>query len=406
MPWKETVTVEERMKFVAQCLEACDGGNDGGVGESFAQLCRSFGVSRRVGYKWLARYRELGVDGLKDRSRAPHAHPNEVPASVLARVVELRARHARWGPRKLRTLLQRDGEDAECIPAASTIGEILRREGLSVPRKRPRRRGPPQSRPLAGCDASNRVWCADFKGWFRTADGVRCDPLTVTDGYSRFLLRCQAMSETTAGAVRRVFEAAFREYGLPEVIRTDNGSPFAGVGVAGLSRLSIWWVRLGVTPQRIEPGKPQQNGRHERMHLTLKQETASPPSTNRRRQQACFDAFRREFNEDRPHEALGMDTPARYYVPSVRKFPERVAELAYPAGHELRKVVDGGQFRWRGVKVMLGKALEGEVVGLEALDDRYWRVWFGPIELGTFDEHRERMLDDAACRRRGLCGGG
>jgi transposase InsO family protein len=337
---------------------------------------------------------------LKDRSRAPRVHPNELPAAVRARVVELRAQHARWGPRKLQTLLQR--EDNVRVPAVSTIGEILRQEGLSVPRKRVRRRGPPQSCPLAGCDASNRVWCADFKGWFRTADGVRCDPLTITDGYSRFLLRCQAMSATTAEAVRRVFEAAFREYGVPEAIRTDNGPPFAGVGVAGLSRLSVWWVRLGVALQRIEPGKPQQNGRHERMHLTLKQETASPPAASRRRQQACFDAFRREFNEQRPHEALGMNAPARFYEPSVRQFPERLGELEYPLGYRLRKVAERGQFRWNSAKVMVGRALEGEVVGLEALDGRYWRVWFGPVALGTFDEHRAQMLGDAECRRRGL----
>ena len=403
MPWKETVIVEQRMRFITRCLESRE---RGGGGEGFAQLCRLFGVSRRVGYKWLHRYEEFGVEGLKDRSRAPHDHPNAVSAAMREQILQLRVGHARWGPRKLQAVLQRrrawgDDDDDEPVPAASTIGELLRREGLSVPRKRVRRASP-QSQPLCDCTGSNRVWCADFKGWFRTGDGVRCDPLTISDGYSRYLLRCQAMGAMCEDGVRGVFEATFREYGLPEAIRTDNGSPFASVGVGGLSRLSVWWVRLGIALQRIEPGKPQQNGRHERMHLTLKQETASPPAVNRRRQQASFDAFRREFNEDRPHEALGMNTPASFYEPSVRQFPERLGELEYPRGYQLRRVAERGQFRWSASKVMIGKALEGEVIGLEALDERYWQVWFGPLRLGTFDEHGRRMLSDAERRRRGV----
>jgi transposase InsO family protein len=390
VPWKETVAVEQRIRFVMQVLEGT---------ESFAQLCRAYGVSRRVGYKWVARYRVAGVAGLGDRSRAPRVHRNEVPAAMRERIVRLRGAHARWGPRKLAAVLRRDGVAG--VPAASTIGAILRRDGLSVPRKRVRRAAP-QADALGGCHASNRVWCADFKGWFRTGDGARCDPLTISDGYSRYLLRCQAVAATSGPCVKRVFEATFREYGLPEAIRTDNGPPFASVGVAGLSRLGVWWVRLGIALQRIEPGKPQQNGRHERMHLTLKQETASPPSSGGRRQQARFDAFRREFNEDRPHEALGMNTPASCYAASARQFPERLAELEYPAGHALRRVAERGQFRWKGEKVMLGKALDGEVIGLEGLGDRYWHVWFGPLKLGAFDGHEHRMLSESERRRRGL----
>jgi transposase InsO family protein len=377
------------MRFVVECERG---------EESMALLCRQYGVSRRVGYKWLARYRESGPDGLRDRSRAPHAHPNEVPAAVCRRVVELRAQHPRWGPRKLRALLERAG--AAAVPAASTIGGVLRREGLSVPRRRVRRAA--AAAPLGGCHASNRVWCVDFKGWFRTADGARCDPLTISDGYSRFLLRCQVMGRTDAAAVRAVFEATFRQYGLPEAIRSDNGPPFAGVGVAGLSRLGVWWVRLGIAPQRIEPGKPQQNGRHERMHLTLQQEAASPPAANLRRQQERFERVVWEFNGVRPHEALGMATPAEFYQPSPRAYPDRLAELEYPGGYELRKVGDRGEFRWRRGKVMLGKALEGEVVALEPLDGRLWRAWFGPVPLGLLDERLGRMLNPAECRRRGL----
>jgi len=388
VPWKETVAVEERMRFIMECQAG---------EESMAHLCRKYGISRRVGYKWIGRFAEGGVDGLKDQSRAPHDHANAVEPSLQHRIVQLRGEHPRWGPRKLRVLLQRQQTQ---VPAASTIGQILKRSGLCVPRRRVRHA--PASAPLGSCNASNRVWCADFKGWFRTGDGLRCDPLTISDGYSRYLLRCQVMSDTGADAARRVFEATFRQYGLPEAIRTDNGSPFASVGVAGLSRLSVWWVRLGIDLQRIEPGKPQQNGRHERMHLTLKQETASPPRATLRRQQDLFDQFRQEFNEDRPHEALGMNTPASYYEPSLRLYPERLAELEYPNEFALRKVAERGQFRWKRWRVMLGKALEGEVIGLQALDERLWQVWFGPVRLGVLDEQQQRMLGDGECRRRGL----
>jgi transposase InsO family protein len=389
VPWKETVAMEERMRFVMACQAE---------EESMAQLCRVYGISRRVGYKWRARYLQRGVAGLQDRSKAPRAHPNAVPERLHDRIVQLRGEHPRWGPRKLRVLLEREAE--ESIPACSTIGEILKRQGLSVPRRRVRHA--PAGAPLGGCTAANRVWCADFKGWFRTGDGARCDPLTISDGYSRYLLRCQAIRQTGAEAVKRVFEATFRQYGLPEAIRTDNGCPFASVGAAGLSQLSVWWVRLGIDLQRIEPGKPQQNGRHERMHLTLKQETALPPAASIRRQQDRFDGFRREFNEQRPHEALSMNTPASFYEPSPRGYPERLEELAYPREYELRKVAERGQFRWKRWRVMIGKALDGEVIGLEALTQRYWRAWFGPVPLGILDEETSRMLSAAERGRLGL----
>jgi hypothetical protein len=226
--------------------------------------------------------------------------------------------------------------------------------------------------------------------------------LTISDGYSRYLLRCQATGDTGSESVRRVMEACFREYGLPEAIRSDNGSPFASCGVGGLSRLSVWWVRLGIMPERIEPGHPEQNGRHERMHRTLKQETAMPPQKNRGLQQRCFERFRKEFNQERPHEALGMNTPHSVYRPSRRSYPERLGELEYPSGFGLRKVCDRGQFRFGSEKVMLGKALIGEVIGLEAVTERYWRVWFGPIRPGLLDEAERRMLRAAERQQKGL----
>jgi putative transposase len=391
MPWKETCAVEERMRF----LVACEAGED-----TMAEVCRQYGISRKTGYKWLARYREEGVEGLKDRSRAPKRPSNGLGGEVEAAVIAARAAHPTWGAKKLRVLLERE-HPRTAWPARSTIAEVLRRHGLVVPRRR-RRRTPPQEGPFGSCNGPNAVWCVDFKGWFRTGDGSRCDPLTVSDAYSRYLLRCQAMANTDGGSVRPLMEASFREYGLPGAIRSDNGAPFASRGVGGLSLLSVWWIKLGIVPERIEPGQPQQNGRHERMHLTLKAETASPPERSLRAQQSRFDAFRREFNEVRPHEGLGMRTPGSCYVASLRAYPARLEDPGYPVGWCLRRVCDRGEFRWRVRKVFLGRALEGELVGLEDLGGRYWRVWFSRMALGVLAEGHQRLLSVREGRQAGL----
>ena len=397
MPWKETVAVEERMKFVM----ACELGE-----ETTSALCAAYGVSRRVGYKWLARYEECGVEGLKDQSRAPLHHPNALGPAVEEAVVALRAAHPTWGPRKLAAVLERDRPGKEW-PTASTIGALLKRRGLSVPRKR-RRRVPPGAgageRPFADCVLPNDLWCIDFKGWFKTGDGSRCDPLTLSDASSRYLLRCQAMEETSGRAVRPVLEAAFREHGLPGAIRSDNGPLFASRAVAGLSPLSVWWMKLGIVHERIRPGCPQENGRHERMHLTLKQETASPPAANHRRQQERFDSFRREFNEDRPHEALAMATPGSRYERSGREYPARLAEVEYPGatargGWQVRRVQKGGEFYWKHEKVFLSEVLGDEPIGLEPVDERYWRAWFGALSVGVFDSRKREMLTGTQARR-------
>ena len=267
MPWKETCPMKERSRFVVE--------QESGR-YAMAELCRIFGISRETGYKWVERYKAEGPPGLQDRSRAPRCHPNAVPEEVEAVILETRAAYPTWGPKKLRAWLQTHRPE-EGWPAGSTIGEILERHGLTVPRKK-RRRTPPYTEPFAACAGPNAVWCMDFKGWFRTGDGVRCDPLTISDAFSRYVLRCQALSDMREERVRPLCEAAFREFGLPWAIRTDNGSPFASRGIAGLSRLSVWWLRLGIVPERIEAGHPEQNGRHERMHRTLKAETASPPA--------------------------------------------------------------------------------------------------------------------------------
>jgi transposase InsO family protein len=366
--------MEEKLRFVFEYE----------LGErSMAELCQRYEVSRETGYVWLRRYRVAGVAGLVERSRAAHRHANQTPEEIERTILELRQAHMRWGPRKLKHILERD-EPGRRWPAASTIGALLKREGLVVGRKK-RWRTAPYTAPLAHADQVNRVWCADFKGWFRTGDGERIEPLTLSDARSRYLLRCQAVEKTDTARVQAVFEAAFREYGLPEAIRTDNGAPFASRALAGLSRLAVWWIKLGITPERIAAGHPEQNGRHERLHRTLKQEAAQPPAANRRQQQQALDRFRQEYNEVRPHEALGMRTPASVYQPSVRKFPARVPEPEYPTSMLVRTVRLKGHFRWKKQDVFLSEVLWGEPVGLLPEDERWFTLYFAQLPLARFD---------------------
>jgi transposase InsO family protein len=380
--------MEERYQLVLKAQEDLS---------SFTELCSQYGVSTKTGYKWLNRYKREGIAGLQDQSRAPKDHPNRISAEITEAILQTRRRHATWGPKKLRILLQRTNPNRSW-PALSTIAEILRSNGLAVPRKI-RRRTPPSTQPFSQCNAANRVWCADYKGWFTTRDGQRCDPLTITDGFSRYLLRCQIVESLSYEVARGVFEAAFREYGLPTAIRTDNGTPFASRGLAGLSRLSVWWLRLGIQPERIKPGKPQQNGRHERMHLTLKRETAEPPAQNLRAQQQRFAAFRRDYNHVRPHEALDMKTPDSLYEPSPRPYPARVAELEYDAGFEVRRIGGKGEFKWKGNRIFVSEILDGERIGLQPVDDRYWKFYLGPLPLGLFDSFALRMLTALQIKR-------
>lgn len=377
MPWKETCAMKERMSFI----EDCQSGD-----LSLAAMCRIYGISRTTAYKWLNVYKEQGREALGDRSRAPRSHPNATPQPSEERILAARADHPTWGPRKLLAWLARR-HPLERWPAPSTIGAILQRNGMTSPRRR-RRRSPPYGEPFARTEAPNDTWCADFKGWFRTGDGRRCDPLTISDARSRYLLRCQALETTRSPRVKPIFEAAFREYGLPRAIRTDNGAPFASIAVRGLSLLSVWWIKLGIVPERIEPGRPDQNGRHERMHRTLKQETAAPPQSNPRAQQRAFDRFVREFNEERPHEALGQLPPALVYHPSPRPYPERVAEVEYPDWMQVRRVQKRGEIKWRRQKLFISEMLWGEPVGLEQVDDNRWKVYFAHLELGTFEEEK------------------
>jgi len=380
MPWKETSAMDERLRLVLMVRD----------GHSVAESARQCGVSRVTAYEWLGRFESLGVGGLAERSRAPLHHPNAVSDAVLERIVELRDQHRTWGPVKLVHWL-REHEPGTDWPCPSTVGELLRERGLTRPRRR--RHVGPYSAPLGHCDGPNRVWCADFKGWFLTRDGVRCDPLTISDGYSRYLLRCQALAHPTYEAVQPYFEATLREFGLPQAIRTDNGPPFASTRGIGLSSLAVQWIKLGITPERIAPGKPQQNGRHERMHKTLKAEAINPPAKNLREQQRAFDHFLHEYNEERPHQALGHKTPASFYACSTRRYPARIPAPEYPQEWLPRRVYDKGCFCWNSKPLFLTHVLAGEYVALAPTTaDRYLAIYFGHVPIAWLDTRHDRML--------------
>jgi transposase InsO family protein len=368
--------MDERVKFIGAYLR----------GEiSLTRLCEAFGVSRKTGYKWLDRYSAGGVLALNDRSRRPHGNPRSTATEIVELIVAARKKYPFWGPKKLGTWLHTTYPGL-ALPAQSTMGEILKRHGLVVPRRPPARRSTPYTQPFLGYDRPNAVWCADFKGDFAMSLERRCYPLTISDGFSRYLLRCEGLSKTRERDTRPVFESAFKEFGLPYAIRTDNGPPFSSNGLAGLSQLAVWWIRLGIRPERIQPGHPQQNGRHERMHRTLKAETAKPPQRNMKLQQAAFDTFRARYNQERPHEALGQRTPASVYSPSPRPYPAILSELEYPSDYEVRTVTSGGELRWGGTLWYLSWNLSRQQVALKHLDDKRCLVYFGPLELGVLDQ--------------------
>lgn len=380
MPWRETSSMEERLKFVAEYLSG---------GYTMQELCAAYGVSRPTGYHWIERYQREGLAGLHDRSRRPHTSPGATAAAQVEAILALRRRQPHDGPRKLLTKLRRRFPQQHW-PAASTVSGLLKRAGLITARRRRRGVSHPGHAPRA-VTRVNEVWSMDFKGQFRTADGGWCYPLTVMDSCSRYLLGCQALRAPRRDLVVPVLVRLFRAYGLPERIRTDNGPPFASTGLGRLSALSVWWVRLGIWPELIAPGQPQQNGRHERMHKTLKAQTAAPPAGSRAAQQRRFTQFTHAYNTDRPHEALAQTTPASGYQPSPRAFPERLPRLYYPADFEVRRVVSSGVFKWHSHAVRLGEALSGEDIGLEPIADGEWMVYFGPCRLGTFDERLGRI---------------
>jgi putative transposase len=357
--------------------------------EAFAVLCRRYGVSRKTGYKWLGRFRADGVEGLLERPRAPLRHPQAMTPEVAEACVAVRRAHPSWGPRKVRAWLERSAP-ATAWPAASTIGALFDREGLTV-KRRLRRRSAPSSAPFAACEAANDVWCMDFKGWFLTGDGTHCEPFTLSDAHSRYLLRCQVLGRSDTDHVWSVLDAALREFGLPRALRSDNGPPFASRGAGGLSRLAVKVIKAGITPERIQPGKPQHNGRLERLHLTLLQDTASPPARSLRQQLERFAAFQRLYNDERPHQALANQTPAEHYAASPRRFDGVLREPDYSAEHDVRRVRHNGEIRWQGNTIYINHALVGEPVGLCEQADGSFTVVYGPIVLGVIDHRASRL---------------
>ena len=358
---------------------------------SMTELCDRYEISRKTGYKWMARYADAGPAGLVERSRRPQSCPHATDPLVMEALLEVRRRHPRWGPKKLLAVLGRRYRHWS-LPAASTVGARLKRDGLVSTAGRRRlpigeHPGPAQT-PM---DAPNAVWTIDFKGQFRLGTGAYCYPLTVMDGWSRYLLGCEALTATTHEQTRRALTRVFARYGVPAVIRSDNGVPFEAPALGRVSRLSVWWIRLGIRPELIEPGQPQQNGRHERFHRTLKAETAQPPAATAAAQQQRFRRFRQEYNRERPHEALGQQCPGEHYVASSRRVPARLPLVDYPAHFEIRRVTQNGCFYWHQQYITAGQVLIGEDIGLEEIDDGLWDVFFGPVRLGRFDE-RTRAL--------------
>ncbi len=386
MPWLETNAVLERRRFVKDM----ESGHWG-----MSELCVRYGISRMTGYKWLDRFRQSGLAGLEDHSRAPRCCPHRTP-DQLVRLILDENRHYGWGARKiLKRLRSRFPELA--WPARSTVFDILERYDRVAPRNRRRRWKHPGAAPVQ-TTAPNQVWTVDFKGQFLMRNGLYCYPLTVLDHYSRFLLCCQGLPDVRTEGVKSQFLRLFREHGLPHAIRSDNGAPFASTGIHGLSQLNVWWLQLGITHQRISPGSPQQNGAHERMHKTLKAKVTKPPAANMNLQQRAFNSFRHTYNELRPHEALHDETPASRWRPSPRRYPERIAPPDYPGHVEVRRVSNCGTFRLHSGQIFLSQALNGEDIGLEQVQDGVWNILYYDTLLGRFDEQTKAITGAPSLR--------
>jgi putative transposase len=382
MPWRRTEPMQERMQFVVEAL---------GGAFTMSELCERYRVSRKTGYKWLERFKAEGWPGLAELSRRPRGSPRQTSAAVAERIVAERRRRPRWGAKKILDRLRRVEPDL-VLPSRSVAHEILRRAELIRPR---RRRGGRGVNALVGAGAAaerpNDCWTADHKGQFRVGTGQLCYPLTIADAFSRYLLACEGLVNTSTEQARPVFERVFREHGLPERILTDNGPPFGSYALLGLSRLSVWWLKLGIEVVRIERGHPEQNGGHERMHRTLDEDAAQPPAATWRGQQKRLREFRWEYNEERPHDSLEGRTPASCYTPSPRPYTRESAGLDYPVHYTRRQVRKGGDIKWRGRSIFLSEVLAGEPVGLDETVEGIWTVYFGKLELGRIRDSTSRF---------------
>jgi len=377
MSWKEVKPMDEKVKFIADFLRG---------GLPFKTLCGLYGISRKTGYKWVERYQKSGIDGLTEQSRRPH-FTSVTPYVVRQAILELRLYKGDvLGAKKIQALLGSRFEQA-LIPSQTTIYNILKNAGCITPRRKVRKT-PRGIKPLSTALQANQLWSVDYKGQFRMKNGHWCYPLTVMDHASRYLLACTGFSSTRTEDAKGVFENLFRQYGLPSRIRSDNGVPFASTGVGGLSKLSIWWIKLGIIPERIDPGQPQQNGRHERMHRTLKKRIGKPGASDLEAQQVQLDEFRQHYNHERLHESLEQKLPCDFYEHSIRQYPDKLLEIEYPKHFMRGKVCRSGLIYWRALRVYIGYLLHGEWVGLELVGDGIWDVYFGPIRLGTLDERQ------------------
>jgi putative transposase len=379
MPWEQTSAMDQRVQFIADWLS----------GDYLKiELCAAYGISRPTADKWIKRYEQGGVKALEELSRAPYVHPNATPEETREMIIETKRSRQSWGPKKVLDYL-REKRPAWHWPADSTAGEILKRAGL-VKRRMRRHRVSPYSEPFSGCQGPNQIWSADFKGDFALGNARRCYPLTLSDNFSRYLLVCRALEHPSYEAVRPWFEWAFREFGLPEAIRSDNGAPFASLAVGGVSQLSKWWIQLGIKPERIEPGKPSQNGRHERMHRTLKHD--APPQPTQRRQQQHFDLFQEQYNWERSHEALGRKTPGSVYRASPRRYPGKVPLVEYDSAMIVRQVRHNGEIKWHGNLFYVSQILAREPLGLKQIDEDQWEVRYSFHLLGFVDERTKRIV--------------
>lgn len=381
MPWKKIEPMDQKIQLVANWQS-----------KNFTKtdLSKKYGISRKTVDKWLRRYNVQGIDGLKDQSRAPVHRPRATSETIIKRIVEHKLKNSKRGPKKIYSQLKRKHPDINW-PVPSTIGYWLNKHGLVKPRKK-RLRVPPYNEPFIGCKSSNDVWSADYKGQFSTRDRYVCYPLTISDNFSRYLIRCQGLPGPRYRETRDVFRSAFREYGLPDAIRVDNGVPFAGKSVAGLSRLSVWWIQLGIIPERIEKGCPEQNGRHERMHRTLKYETLDTKAKNMKEQQQRFDLFQIDYNNDRPHESLNQNPPSDYYQKSRRPYVEKSQKPNYDYNFSVRQVRNNGEIRFKGRLYFLTNLLDDQPVGLKQIDNDRWNIYYYFFHIATLDLRKNKII--------------
>lgn len=380
MPWKKTCVMDLKVQMISDWLTH---------NYSPTELSRIYQISRKTVYKWISRYEKDPENGLNDRSRAPHNSPNAVPNSVKEIIIETKLIYPHLGPNKVMDYLRRQYPD-QYWPADSTAGLVLKKAGLVRPKKR-RNRVSPSILPFSECNTSNSVWSADYKGDFKTGKSSRCYPLTVSDNYSRYLFACQALTNTRYVNARPVFERLFYQYGLPLAIKTDNGIPFASTALGGLSRLSAWWVRLGITPERIEKGKPNQNGRHERMHRSLKDGAINPARYSIKAQQKAFDQYRFEYNEIRSHESLDRKTPGEVYQLSDRSLPSKLPELHYDSDYKVRKVKHSGEIMWQGHTIYISQVISKERIGLRQVSEDLWGIYYSFYQLGYWNQRKKRV---------------